>query len=758
MNVTAFIRDVVFAKVILLVSIMAILGAMTTSVNASPVVAVKFTPPSVPINTSSIFTIALTNPDSTIVSGVTFNHTYPLGMVNATPNSYANTCGGIVTLVDGGTSLSLSGGTIPANGNCIITVNVTSNRAGSYTNNLGSITCSSGSASPASATLTTTLLSPPNVSMTFSPKTVQVNMPSLQTITLTNPNPTDVTGVSFNHNYPSNMINATPTNLSNTCQGTLIVANGGSSMVLNGGTIPAKGSCTVMVNVTSTIAGSYPNNFSSVATSNSDSVSPVSETLTTVLLAPPNVSMTFSPPTVQVNMPSLLTIALINPNPTAVTGVMFNQTYQPGMVNAAPANAKNTCGTAAVANAVDGGTSLGISGGIIPPNGNCTVTVNVTSAKEGTHLASTGPISTLVAGTVPAATSILTISSDPTTKNHKRNLGEGDVRKLRVEIPRFQALQGGIECKAPAQSRFIITAVSTDDSIYFVRFNYVEKEDSKDNSPETLTTTAMGAPTVKKSFNPNIIGVNGTSVLTITLANPNSIPITGTEFTETYPPGLINSAAAGGSTTCQEGKVTAANDGNSVSLVKGIIPPNGSCIVTVNVTNTRVGSLTYNTETLLRTTNAGKTNDTIEDKTTPRNRICEENVQYRINAEILNSFDTTGSGVDTGLLLAPYKLHFDDHSFSGATTIGPYIGWRSDWPGFSGTTLLSAGLGVVPVSNGTTSTNTASFSFAIGQVLNIVKTNFQAGLLVGIDWTGNRQYKHEGELWIAMSFGTNFLQ
>ena len=92
-----------------------------------------------------------------------------------------------------------------------------------------------------------------------------------------------------------------------------------------------------------------------------------------------------------------------------------------------------------------------------------------------------------------------------------------------------------------------------------------------------------------KSFTPASIGTNGTSVLTITLTNPNALAVTGAAFTDSYPANLVNTASASGATTCAGGTVTAANNGTSVALAGGTVPASGSCTVTVNVTSATAG-------------------------------------------------------------------------------------------------------------------------------------------------------------------------
>ena len=105
------------------------------------------------------------------------------------------------------------------------------------------------------------------------------------------------------------------------------------------------------------------------------------------------------------------------------------------------------------------------------------------------------------------------------------------------------------------------------------------------------------APSAAKSFAPSTITEGSSSVLTITLTNPTASAVTGVSFTDTYPAGLVNTASAGGATTCG-GTVTAANDGNSLALSGGTIPATGSCTVTVNVTSATAGSYFNSTGTV----------------------------------------------------------------------------------------------------------------------------------------------------------------
>src|SRR5439155_1623308 len=99
-------------------------------------------------------------------------------------------------------------------------------------------------------------------------------------------------------------------------------------------------------------------------------------------------------------------------------------------------------------------------------------------------------------------------------------------------------------------------------------------------------------------------GTGDTSVLTVTLTNPNAAAVTGAAFTDAYPANLVNTAAASGATTCAGGAVTAANNGASVALSGATVPGNGACTVTVNVTSAAAGAYANSTGAVT-TTNAG---------------------------------------------------------------------------------------------------------------------------------------------------------
>ena len=101
-------------------------------------------------------------------------------------------------------------------------------------------------------------------------------------------------------------------------------------------------------------------------------------------------------------------------------------------------------------------------------------------------------------------------------------------------------------------------------------------------------------PTLGKTFSPGTINAGGVSTLTITFSNANDTPanLTG-PLIDTLPSGLVV-VAGSVSTTCIETPLLRAwfiVDTSRVGLTaEGLIPANGSCTVTANVTAPVAGS------------------------------------------------------------------------------------------------------------------------------------------------------------------------
>jgi uncharacterized repeat protein (TIGR01451 family) len=89
-------------------------------------------------------------------------------------------------------------------------------------------------------------------------------------------------------------------------------------------------------------------------------------------------------------------------------------------------------------------------------------------------------------------------------------------------------------------------------------------------------------PTLSKAFGAPSIPLGGSTTLTFTIQNPNpTIGLTGIQFTDTLPAGLVVSTPSGLSGTCS-GTITAPSGTTTISMVGGSLAGGASCTFTVN--------------------------------------------------------------------------------------------------------------------------------------------------------------------------------
>lgn len=112
-------------------------GTVTLVVGpTSPVFTKAFPFPGTPfaITAPVPLTFTITNNTATPLTGLAFTDMLPPGLVIDTPLFFINTCGGVLNVAAGGTSIAFSNGTLPVGTTCTISVNVTSGTAGTYIN------------------------------------------------------------------------------------------------------------------------------------------------------------------------------------------------------------------------------------------------------------------------------------------------------------------------------------------------------------------------------------------------------------------------------------------------------------------------------------------------------------------------------------------------------------------------------------------------------------------------------------------------
>ena len=98
---------------------------------------------------------------------------------------------------------------------------------------------------------------------------------------------------------------------------------------------------------------------------------------------------------------------------------------------------------------------------------------------------------------------------------------------------------------------------------------------------------------ITKSFSPAVVALNGTSIGTITVTNPNAVPLTNVQFNDTMPAGIDLITQTGGtcSTLATGGGIFSINPGtDTFSSTSNVLAAGQSCTITVSVKGTTIGA------------------------------------------------------------------------------------------------------------------------------------------------------------------------
>jgi uncharacterized repeat protein (TIGR01451 family) len=102
------------------------------------------------------------------------------------------------------------------------------------------------------------------------------------------------------------------------------------------------------------------------------------------------------------------------------------------------------------------------------------------------------------------------------------------------------------------------------------------------------------SPVITKSFNPAVVALNGNSIATITVTNPNAaLPLTNVQFNDTMPAGIDLITQTGGtcSTLATGGGMFSINPGTETfSSTSSVLAGGQSCTITVSVRGAAIGA------------------------------------------------------------------------------------------------------------------------------------------------------------------------
>ncbi|MEM7291028.1 MAG: hypothetical protein AAF412_11785, partial [Pseudomonadota bacterium] len=184
----------------------------------------------------------------------------------------------------------------------------------------------------------------PTLSSIFRPNSIAPSEVSTLEIVIESGEAIPHSGSAITVTLPTDLVLATPVNESTNCNGKLSALDGGAVFKFTNGRLGAFESCSIYVDVTSNIAGSYslvpPSFQSDLGTfSNTPNVGSL-----TVNASAPSFSMAFSPAKVLPNTVSRLTYTIDNTLISSNTGrLSFSHTLPDGLEIAAPANVFTDC-------------------------------------------------------------------------------------------------------------------------------------------------------------------------------------------------------------------------------------------------------------------------------------------------------------------------------------------------------------------------------------------------------------------------------
>jgi LPXTG-site transpeptidase (sortase) family protein len=377
----------------------------------------SFTNATIPAGGNSRLRLSIIAPADTALTNFSITDNLPAGVTvsNSTPPAFSAGCGAAgnrtLNAPNGATSINLLLNSFAANATCNLDVWVTSSTPGTVTNTVtpANITNTQGRTITANATanLSVTTLT---VSKAFFPPTVNPNGLSTLTITLVNTNSSPLVSVSLLDPLPGSAANgiriATPPNASTDCGGTLTAAANTQNIQLTGGTIPAQvggvpGQCTIVVNVigrgvTATYTNTIPTtNVIGTIQGTATTLRPLANATANIRVQPIGIQVVkgFNPLTVFGGASSVLSVQLINPNNSALSGITFTDNMPAGMIIANPPNFNTGSCSGTLTGVVGSGTFV-FSGGVLPAASSCTLTLNATMTVNGNLT------NTIVAGAV----------------------------------------------------------------------------------------------------------------------------------------------------------------------------------------------------------------------------------------------------------------------------------------------------------------------------------------------------------------------
>ncbi|MGE5375108.1 MAG: hypothetical protein ACM3XO_08615, partial [Bacteroidota bacterium] len=406
------------------------------------------------------------------------------------------------------------------------------------------------------------------ISKNFSPDPTTAGGVSTLTFTLTNPTSATFSGLNFTDtlpNAPGAMVVANPANASTTGCGspTFAPTAGAASLSFSNGSLATNSSCTIQVNVTVPISGTYTNTSSHLFIGALDTGNSATDTLT---------------------------VNSTPAGPAPVCGLTLARwTFSGFMSNPPPLPAPST----QAANVTTAAISIG--NGLVAEADTTTSGGTPQPGIRTYGWPNAGPINTATYSYIQFAvdTSKYTQVTMHFDAQRKANGPSNDAIYFSVDGNNWTSNTNFSSTTSWAvYGPYSFTnQTSTTGVTYFRIYGYGANATSSGNDMnlDNVSFSGCGTPvpaTIGKTFSPNPVAAGASSTLTFTLTNPNTgVAFTGVGFTDTLPGGLY--LATGSSTQC--GGTLTSTAPRTISFSGGTLAAGASCTVSVSVTSTASG-------------------------------------------------------------------------------------------------------------------------------------------------------------------------
>ncbi len=384
-----------------------------------------------------------------------------------------------------------------------------------------------------------------------------------------------------------------------------------------------------------------------------------------LVVAPPTVTIGFSPSTIALNANSTLSFTITNPNTgSSLSNVGFTYSLPTGVALAASPNIMGACGSASLA-ASPGGASISLSSGTLtasPAAGSsCTVSVSVTGTTAGSKSTSLMSVTSTEGGTGgPSNTATLTVAAPPsisasfspspinvnqtstltfTIVNPSANTvsltGVGFIDTLNTGLTLVSSttsvcnggtlmltspnsiVLSGVTIPVSGQCQFGVVVTGATANTYTNTTGAVASGNGGTGNTATANLTVNGADlTIAKSHTGNFTQGDTGDTYTITVSNVGSGPTDGSTVTvsDTLPAGLTPTGPTGSVSgwSCGIASQTVTCTRNDVLAINNAYP---SITVTVNVA-ANAAPLVTNTATVAGGADINLNNNSASNPTT----------------------------------------------------------------------------------------------------------------------------------------------